>query len=609
MGWSGKILRVDLGAGTARAEPLNRDWARDYLGQRGLASKYLYDEVDPAVDALDPANKLIFASGPLTATMAPTGGRYSVVTKGALTGTIACSNSGGKLGAEFKRAGWDMIIFEGRAAEPVYLYIEDERAEILPAGDLWGRSVWEVDEALHARHQDPQLRIAAIGRAGELGVRYACVINDLDRAAGRSGVGAVMGAKNLKAVAVRATRGTTVNDPEAFMAAVRAARAKLDPHPARKRLADIGTHAMLDITHAYGALPTRNGREVQFEGVPKINAAAAKKPRASDGKPNLVNTQACFACTIGCGRVATIDPTHFSIAGKPRYHHASGGLEYEDVYAYGAMCGVDDIDALTFVTFVCNEHAMDTISFGATVAAAMELFDVGAVTEKETGGVRLTFGSAEALVAMVEATAKGEGFGVDLGLGAARLCAKYGRPELAMVAKGQEFPGYDPRAMQGMGLAYATSNRGACHLKASPFTSDFDTIEIEGKARIVKDTQDDRTATYDSSGICLFSGNALSLEDVSAMLEAACGGDWSRARLIEVGERIWNLERLFNLGAGFTAADDTLPKRMLEEPAKSGTAKGQVCRLGEMLPEYYRLRGWDEAGRPKPETLARLGLA
>ena len=608
MGWAGKILRVDLSAGTCASEPLNRDWAESYLGQRGLATKYLSEEVDPRVDPLDPANKLIFATGPLTGTMAPTGGRYAVVTKGALTGAIACSNSGGKVGAEIKLAGWDMVILEGRAKTPVFLFIDDDRAELLPADDLWGRSVWEVEPEIKARLGDPRIKVASIGSAGEKGVRYACVINDLHRAAGRSGVGTVMGSKNLKAIAARGTVGVTVADPEAFMAAVASVRSRLDPSPNRQRLIRVGTHAMLDVVQAHGSLPTRNNRDVQFEGVEKINAAAAKQPRPGDGKSNLLTNKACFACTIGCGRISHIDPTHFSVAGRTGFPQASGGLEFENVYALGAMVGVDDLDAVTYANFACNEYGMDTISFGATLAAAMELYEIGAIGDAQTGGIALNFGSAEALVAMSDATGKGEGFGVDIGLGSKRLCEKYGHPELAMVAKGQEFAGYDGRAMQGMALAYATSNRGGCHLRASPFASDFETLELDGKADIVRTTQDERSSTYDSSGICILTAGVVTTEDVGAMLGAACTGDWSVERLRETGERIWNLERMFNIGAGFTGADDTLPPRILETPAPSGSAKGRVAELGKLLPEYYALRGWDGNGVPTDETLSRLQL-
>jgi aldehyde:ferredoxin oxidoreductase len=607
MSWQGKILRVDLGRGTCAAEPLNMEWAGAYLGQRGLATKYLAAEVDPKVDPLAPGNKLIFATGPLTGTAASTGGRYSVITKGALTGAVACSNSGGFFGAELKMAGYDMLIVEGRAKQPVYLLIRDDRAEILPAGGfVWGETVWRTEDLIRARHQEPALRIASIGVAGEKGVRFACIINDRDRAAGRSGVGAVMGSKNLKAVAVRGTQGVKVARPKAFLAAVAAARAKLDPNPSRARLATHGTMAMMDVTNAYGSLPTNNCRDVQFKGAGSVNAKAMRRKRA-DGSTNLIANKACFGCTIACGRVSKIDPAHFSAKGKDAFKGALGGLEYEAAYALAPMVGVDDIEAATYASAVCNEQGMDPISFGATLAAAMELFDTGAITPRQTGGLELKFGSAEALVKAVELTGRGEGFGKDLGLGARRLCDKYKRPEFSMTVKGQEFPGYDPRAMQGMALAYATSNRGACHLKASPFADDFARVETAGKAKIVKDSQD-LVAAVDSTGVCLFTRNAWGLEDYASQLDAALGGGWRAERLLEVGERIWNLERRFNLEAGLTAADDTLPKRVMQEAAKSGAGKGRVAELGAMLPEYYRLRGWDAKGRPTGATLKRLGL-
>jgi len=609
MAWTGKILRVNLSDGVCQSEPLNMTWAEEFLGQRGLASKYLYEEMDPAVDALDPGNVLIFATGPLTGTMAPTAGRYSVVTKGALTGTIACSNSGGKVGAEIKIAGWDLVIIKGKAPKPVYLYIHDDQAELLDASHLWGRSVWEIEPQIKNELGDPAIKVASIGRAGEAGVRYACIVNDLHRAAGRSGVGAVMGSKNLKAIAARGTKGVTAHDPQKFLAAVAAAKGSLQPHPIRKRLMTLGTHAMMDVTNKYGSLPTMNEREVQFAGTEKINAAATRVRRKSDGKPHLVTNKACFACTIGCGRIATIDPNHFSVKDKPQYHHASGGLEYENAFALGAMVGVDDLDAVTYANFLCNEDGMDTISFGGALAAAMELYEEGVITKKDTGGVYLGFGSAEGLVAMAEQTAKGEGFGYEVGLGAKRLCEKYGRPELAMVVKGQEFAGYDPRAMQGMALAYATSNRGACHLRASPFQSDFQTTELEGKVEIVRATQDERAASFDSAGVCAFIGGAITTEQIAAMLDGDLESTWTAERIRETGERIWNLERLFNIKAGFGRADDTLPERMLKEPVKSGAAKGLVARLGEMLPDYYAQRGWDEDGNPRGQTLSRLGLS
>jgi aldehyde:ferredoxin oxidoreductase len=364
---------------------------------------------------------------------------------------------------------------------------------------------------------------------------------------------------------------------------------------------------MLEITQAFGSLPTRNNRDVQFEGADKVNAAAMAARRRSDGQPNLKTNKACFSCTIGCGRVSKMDPNHFAVAGNERYKQAAGGLEYESIYALGPMVGVDDIEAATYANYICNEEGMDPISFGSTLAAAMELYDVGAITEADTGGLKLEFGSAEALVKAVELAGLGKGFGADLGLGAKLLCEKYGNPDLAMVVKGQEFPGYDGRSMQGMALAYATSNRGACHLKADPYGDDFDGGPLEGKAKIVYESQN-AVAAIDSVGICLFPMAVWDLDDVAAQVEAACGGGWTADRLVETGERIWNLERKFNLAAGLSGKDDTLPKRILKEAAKSGSGKGKVAELDKMLPAYYELRGWDDDGVPTTQTLQRLSM-
>ena len=607
MAWQNNILRVDLTAGTCKTEPLNMDWAKQYLGQRGLATKYLSEEIDPSVDALSPENKLIIATGPLTGTNAPTGGRWSTVTKGPLTGAIACSNSGGQFGGELKMAGYDFIILEGKSAKPVYLYIEDDQASLLPADDLWGGRVWDVETTIKERHNDPLIRIASIGPAGETLCRYACVVNDLHRAAGRSGVGAVMGSKMLKAIAVRGTKGVTPRNPEKFMGAVKAASDVLLGSKPRKGLTRFGTIAMMDTTGTFGALPTRNNRDVQFEGADKLNAQAMQSPNA-DGHTNFIQNSACFACTIGCGRVSRINPEHFSVKDRPRYQTASGGLEYETAYALGSAVGVDDMDAATYAGFLCNDYGMDPISLGGSIAAAMELFDTGVIDAETTGGIDLKFGSAEALCDLTEMIGKGEGFGKDVAMGSKLLCEKYGKPEFSMAVKGQEFAAYDGRAMQGMGLGYATSNRGACHLRASPYASDFTTMEIEEKPKVVKDSQD-FIAAIDSSGLCLFPKNTgMELDSYVSMLNAACDLDLTEDSFCEMGERIWNLERQFNYRAGLTIADDTLPKRILEEPAPSGQAKGKVNRLSEMLPEYYNLRGWGEDGAPTEDTLKRLGL-
>jgi len=606
MSWQERILRVNLSDGTSSIEPLNLEWANDYLGERGLASKYLIESMDPKADAMSPENVLIFATGPLTGTMASTSGRYAVVTKGPLTNAIACSNSGGKFGAELKFAGFDLLILEGRSPEPVYLHIVNDQVELLPADDLWGCTVWQTEEWIKSRHQNPLLKIASIGVAGENGVRYACVVNDLHRAAGRSGVGAVMGSKNLKAVAVHGSVGVRVKDPKRFMQAVVETKDQLENNRGRKGLTKYGTNAMMDTMQEFGGLPTRNFEAVQFEGYDKIDARAMMKAKPN-GHVNLLTNKACFGCTIACGRIAHIDETHFTIVNRKEYWHASGGLEYETAYAFGPLVGVDDIDALTFAGFLMNEHGMDPISFGGTLSAAMELYQMGVITTDDTDGIALEFGNAEALTVMAEKTGKYEGFGQVLGLGSRLMCEKYGHPELSMAVKGQEFAGYDARALQGMGLGYATSNRGACHLKHDVFAEDMEDQSGKGKAIPCKESQD-RVAMIDSTGLCLFTTAAWGMEEFCKQIDAACAGDWSVERLTTIGERVWNIERQFNLAAGLTAADDTLPKRLLEVPAPGGAAKGKVCELDVMLPEYYSARGWGKDGVPTKETLKRLGL-
>ncbi|MEK7437344.1 MAG: aldehyde ferredoxin oxidoreductase family protein [Pseudomonadota bacterium] len=615
MGWTKKVLRVDLSKGTCKSEALNMKWAQEYLGQRGLATKYFVEEVDPKVDPLSPANKMIMATGPLTGTMASTGGRYSVITKGALTGAIACSNSGGYFGAEMKFAGWDMVIFEGKSPKPVYLAIEDDKAELRDAAHLWGKSVWQTEEIIKKTHQDPQTRVCSIGRAGENGVMYACIVNDLHRAAGRSGVGTVMGSKNLKAVAIRGTKGAGgIRDGKAFMKATTAAKKILAENAVTSQgLPTYGTQVLMNVINEMGALPTRNHRDVQFEDARKISGEAMHEKRLTDGKAQLVTNAACFGCTIACGRISKIDETHFSVVNKPEYWGASGGLEYEAAWAMGAANGVGDLEALQYTNMLCNEEGFDPITFGATVGAAMELYDLGILT-KEQIGLDAPFGSAQALVKLAEMTAKNEGFGKELGLGSARLCAKYGKPELSMGVKKQEFPAYDSRGIQGMGLAYATSNRGACHLRGYTVASEVlgipvktDPLVTEGKADLVKAFQD-ATSVFDSAGVCVFTTFAWTLADLQPQLDAACEGGWSMEKLTAMGERIWNMERLFNNAAGFTAKDDDLPPRLKNEPAKTGPAKGKVNGIDKMRPEYYKARGWDDKGVPTKETLQRLGL-
>jgi aldehyde:ferredoxin oxidoreductase len=617
MSWAGKILRVDLTAGTVKNEPLNMEWAQAYLGSRGLGTKYFVEEVDAKVDPLSPDNKIIWATGPLTGTMASTGGRYTVITKGPLTGTIACGNSGGYWGAELKMAGWDMVIFEGKSPKPVYLYINDDVAELRDAAHLWGKSVWETEETLKKSLQDPLTRISGIGKAGENLVLFAAVVNDLHRAAGRSGVGAVMGSKNLKAIAVRGTIGVgNIKDPKAFMKVVAEKKKILaDNGVTGQGLPIYGTQVLMNVINEVGAIPTRNHRDNQFEGAKDISAEAMATPRKTDGKKHLVTNQACFGCTIACGRISKMDENHFTIINKPQYRGASGGLEYESAWSLGAVNGVNDLEALQYANMLCNEQGIDPITFGATVAAVMELYEMGVLT-KEQVGIEANFGSAQALAFLAEETINGRGFGIEIGQGSKRLTAKYGHPELSMSSKGQEFPAYDARAIQGIGLAYATSNRGGCHLRGYTIASEVlgipvktDPLESQGKPELVKAFQD-ATAAFDSSGLCLFTTFAWGLADLAPQMAAACGEQFTTEELEKIGERIWNMEREFNNRAGFTKADDSLPARLTstDGACKTGPAKGKFNELATMLPKYYEVRGWDPEGRPTAATRERLSL-
>ena len=607
-GWTGKLLRVDLTSGKTVIEDVRRDWMEEYVGGRGLAARYLYDEMDPKVDPFSPENKLIFATGPLTGTPVPCGARYMVVTKGALTDAITTSNSGGHWGPELKFAGYDLVILEGQAPKPSYLFIYDDQIEIRDAADYWGKGVFETEDGLRSELGIPGLRIASIGPAGEKLVRFACVMNDKHRAAGRSGVGAVMGSKNLKAIAVRGTGGVEISNPEAFMKALWKMRAEMADSPGRKSFGELGTAATIDMTQAFGGLPTRNFQQGQFEEFENLNGNTIKETR-------LVTNKACFACTIACGRVCRLGDAadKFLVNTHPRNWKVAGeGPEYETAWALGADTGVGDLDAVLKANWLCNDLGMDPISMGATLAAAMELYQNGVITD-ESVEVPLEFGSGEALVRMTEATAYREGLGDELAEGSKRMGEKLRHPEVFMGSKGQEFPAYDPRGFQGMGVAYATCNRGGCHLRAwtpGPETSgQMDPHTPDGKGEWVANEQN-RTTAHDNTGVCLFVNAAGGpLDKFVPCVAAATGVEYTYDDFLKIGERTWNLERLWNLKAGLTKADDSLPKRLLREAHKDGPSKGVTVNLDAMLPAYYQERGWDEEGVPGQEKLVALGLS
>lgn len=598
-GWVGTVLRVDLATGSIKQESTNLEDAKRFIGARGLGSKVYTDEVDARVDPLSPENKLIFAPGPFSGTFAPSGGRYEVVTKGPLTGTIAASNSGGSFGPELKYAGYDMVILEGKAPRPVYLWIQDEQVELRDAAHLWGKDVPETTDLLRAE-TDEEAKVACIGPAGENLVLFASIMNEMHRAAGRSGVGAVMGSKNLKAIAVTGTGAVQVADPKAFMAAVQKAREGIKQHPVGGAgLKAYGTDVLVNILNETGALPTRNFQDGYFPVANKIGGETLAENQ-------LVRSKGCYACVISCGRVTRV--------ANPKYAGEGEGPEYEAAWGMGADCGIDNLDAIVKTNFLCNEYGLDSITLGATIACAMDLFEAGHLTLKDTGGLDLRFGNVEAMLEATHLTAKGEGFGKLLGLGSYRLAEAFGHPEFSMTVKKQEMPAYDPRGVQGIGLEYATSNRGGCHVRGYTISVEvlgcgakLDPHVTTDKPYWVKLFQD-LTAAIDSSGACLFGTFGMTGEDFAAMLTALTGVTYSVEDYLKAGERIWNLERSFNLRAGFSHVDDNLPERLLKCPIKTGPSKGEVNRLADMLPEYYKLRGWDAQGVPTQEKLADLAL-
>jgi aldehyde:ferredoxin oxidoreductase len=599
-GWVGKILRVDLTSGKISTAALDPALARDYIGARGLGTKFIYDEVDPKVDPLSPANKLIFASGPMTGTFAPSAGRYDVVTKGPLTDTIAASNSGGAWGPELKFAGYDLLIVEGKAAKPVYLWIQDDKVELRDASHLWGKEVPETTDLLYAETAE-DAKVACIGPAGEHLSQIAAIMNDRHRAAGRTGVGAVMGSKNLKAIVVRGTGAVTIADSKAFLAAVSRASTMLKEHPVSGTgLRVYGTDVLVNVLNSIGGLPTGNFQDGHFPTADKVGGETLTATV-------LQRVKGCFSCIISCGRVTKVT--------NPKYQGEGEGPEYETAWGFGPDCLIDDLEAVTKANYYCNELGIDTISMASTIACAMEMFQKGIIGLKDTEGLDLTFGNAEAMVEAVRLTGLGQGFGKKLQLGSYRLASLYGHPELSMTVKKQEIPAYDPRAVQGIGLHFATSNRGGCHVRGYtvspevlgvPFKVDKDAIE--GKPALVALFQN-LTAAIDSSGACLFTSFGIGAPEYSELMTALTGVTYSADDFIKAGERIYNLERLFNLKSGLTAKDDTLPARLLDEPIVTGPSKGSVSRLPEMLPEYYALRGWSADGIPTDEKLSELALS
>lgn len=589
-GYAEKILYVDLTRERTMEEPFPEEWRRAYIGGRGLGVRILEDLVNPGIDPLGAENVLVFATGPVAGSGLPLGSRYDVVTKSPLTGTLTSANSGGKFGTSMKRAGYDAVVILGRAERPVSLLLDDGHAEVRDASPLWGMTTGETTAALQEDLGDPGASVACIGPAGERLVRFAGIINETSRAAGRGGVGAVMGSKNVKAVGARGSGRITVADRDRFLALKKETAEKIRENAiSGGGLPRFGTAVLVNIVNENYILPTRNFQTAHFPAAENVSGE-----RMAD--TILSGKMGCQTCVIQCGR-------DVEIGGK-----RMEGPEYETIWAFGPDCGIDDLAAVSEANNLCNELGLDTISTGSTIACAMELSEKGYIDDE------VRFGDAEQMLDLVHRIGRRDGIGDELAEGSFRFARRHGHPELSMSVKRQELPAYDPRGLQGHGLAYATSVRGGDHVYGYMIAPEvlgspekLDPYSNDGKAVWTKTFQD-LTAFIDSAGACLFTSFPLGAADYGAMVSAVTGYDIDAGEVLRIGERVWNMQKVFNLKAGCTREDDTLPPRLLREPLTEGAPKGRVWEREPLLDDYYRARGWDREGRPTPEKLRELEI-
>ena len=610
-GCHGKILRVDLAESKISQEEIPEELFDKYLTGAGLATHYLYRDVPKGADPLGPESALILMTGALTGTVAPSTGRFNWVFKSPLTGIWAQSNSAGFWGVDFKKTGFDGIIFQGIAPKPVYLLVEEDRAELRDAEHLWGKSVSETTKLIQDELGE-KYNVDCIGIAGENLVKYASIMNDLHRAAGRCGGGAVMGSKKLKAIAVRGNKAVDIANPDAFRAAAKKQFELLDQAMFKVTLETFGTNVVIDLVNARGGFPTRNWQTGIFPDLEEINAQALSEKV-------LVEPMGCFACPLRCGRRSEIR--------KGKYQGAKGeGPEFESVGTLGGQCYVTDMEAITMAHYLCDDYGMDTISTGGTIAFAIECFEKGILTKADTDGLELKFGDPDVVIELIHKTAKRGGIGDLLAEGTRRMARKLdkGSEKFAMNVKGLELPAYDSRAVQITGLAYAVANRGGDHVTAYiqgptfldiPFLCIPDSrikdplVADPDEVHVLLDLENVMTA-LDTLGACKFMGFCVASDEWVELVAHCLGREFTYDDLVKVGERAYNLARVYNVREGITRADDTLPPRLLEEPLPEGPAAGMVNEnLPAMLDKYYELRGWDKAtGKPTPEKLKELGL-
>ncbi len=601
-GYHGKILEVDLSDGKIETVPLDPEQAADYLGGRGLAARVFYDRINPRCDALGPDNVFVIATSPLIGTNAPTAGRGHMVFKSPLTGLIGSSNCGGTWAPVFKATGFDVLVIKGKAPAAVILDITPDGAMILPAENLRGLDTHQTTDVL-AQGSGPGLRprILCIGPAGENRVRFAAVFNDRDRPYGRGGGGAVLGSKNVKAIRVSGQKKILVQDRERYQSGLDQAFYLLKQAPATKRLLrELGTAGLVELINLINMLPHRNFQDTlhRDEDVEKISGETLAKRL-------LEKAAGCYLCPVGCQR-------HTRVGNRK-----GEGPEYETMVMIGPDCDVYDLDAITRANYACNELGLDTISFGGTLACAMELFERGIITSKDTDGIDLRFGNKGILEEVVRRTALRQGIGDRLAEGSFRLAESFVRQEFAMTVKKQEIPAYDPRASFTQALGYMTSPTGACHLKGGYAVSlaFFGGPKEIPRFSLLQSPLGIRNMhnlgiIQDSLGVCRFTGYAFSTEPWARMVSGVTGLDFSTARLEEIANRVSTLERLFNLKAGLTSADDMLPGRFSHESIIVAGEDRVVSREAQekMRRDYYHARGWDEHGQPTPTLLQSLRI-
>jgi aldehyde:ferredoxin oxidoreductase len=594
-GWQGKILRIDLSRGTWRTEALPTYLMQEYIGGRGMSDKILFDEIDPRIDALSPENKLIFSTGPLTGSGAPSASRFMVSAKSPLSNCVSSPCCGGYFGSNLKYSGYDLLIFEGKSPEPVYVTILNDRVEILPALHLWGKESYETEKMIR---EDMKTRfnldnwalnsmgIANIGPAGENMVRFACIMSDGGRAAGRSGLGAVMGSKNIKAVAALGTGQVNIADVEGFRKAVMSFYMEArDSGDFRKRRR-YGTWGLPGRANASKSQAAFNFKDGYFEKFVKY-----EDPEVIIDLIR-VRDEACFSCPFGCSKRSRVK-------NDPEYPLTAKGPEHETMALLGANCGLGDMEDICRANYLCNELGMDTITTGAMISCAMELFEEGHLPEKDIG-YPLEFGNTN-MFKLLKQIAHREGIGDLMAEGGIAFASQYGHPELFMGIKGMGIPAWHPQAFDALGLQYATCNTGGAHTKATmPF--------YEGRkdpAYFVEFTKKDQDylSTADSGILCWIIYHGPEWGDKMAeWLNYVTGTNFTKETLDPLGERIWNLEKLFNMRAG--VEKDTLPPRITTEPR----VKNRVVPLDKLLPEYYEMRGWDKDGVPTKEKLEELKL-